>query len=85
MDVCCIMDACIMDACCSMDVSSCLLHVTSCVHVHLYRCELISVHESDCVLKIYKLCSVSSRKLSGDYVCVYVLYLIVLMLFYFFR
>ena len=77
-----------MDACCSMDVSSCLLHVTSCVHVHLYRCELISVHESDCVLKM--LCSVSSRKLSGDYVymceCVYVLYLIiVLMLFYFFR
>lgn len=73
MDVCCIMDACIMDACCSMDVSSCLLHVTSCVHVHLYRCELISVHESDCVLKIYKLCSVSSRKLSGDYVymCVF--------------
>ena len=68
MDVCCIMDACIMDACCSMDVSSCLLHVTSCVHVHLYRCELISVHESDYVLKIYKLCSVSSRKLSGDYV-----------------
>ena len=59
-----------MDACSSMDVFSCLLHVTSYVHVHLYRCELISVHESDCVLKFYKLCSVSSRKLSGDYMCV---------------
>ena len=30
---------------------SCLLCVTSCVYVHLYRCGLISVHESDCVLK----------------------------------